>query len=352
VFFAAGAAAALGHFTAVLDAVGDRGPSRALADALAGRAVMLLNTGRLAEGTQDARRSLAMARELAYRTGEGIALGKLAIAAAYSGDHHGAIRLTRQQEQFIADIPGSVARGGSCLLAGALRDAGDLAAAESVFAATLARCRDAGGDVSYLPVVLVNMADLDIQAGRIQDAAGHLREGIQTALQAGDWHDVLTNGLWHCALLCAATGRYAEAVTVWAAYAAHVPSPGFGGSPSDMRTEEEALSKARQALGPGRARAAEQRGAAMSADTAAEYALMLTVPSPPPATASTGQGRLSERERELVTLVARGGTDAEIAAQLYISIRTVRSHLDRIRDKTGCRRRADLTRLALAEGLV
>ena len=62
--------------------------------------------------------------------------------------------------------------------------------------------------------------------------------------------------------------------------------------------------------------------------------------------------RLSARERELVALVARGHTDAQIAAQLYISIHTVRSHLDRIRDKTGCRRRADLTRLALAAGLV
>jgi DNA-binding CsgD family transcriptional regulator len=91
----------------------------------------------------------------------------------------------------------------------------------------------------------------------------------------------------------------------------------------------------------------------MSLDTAAQYALMLTVPAPPPARATgTGPGRLSARERELVTLVARGRTDADIAAQLYISIRTVRSHLDRIRDKTGCRRRADLTRLALAEGLV
>jgi DNA-binding CsgD family transcriptional regulator len=38
--------------------------------------------------------------------------------------------------------------------------------------------------------------------------------------------------------------------------------------------------------------------------------------------------------------------------RLYISVRTVGSHLDRIRDKTGCRRRADLTRLALTEGLV
>jgi predicted ATPase len=38
--------------------------------------------------------------------------------------------------------------------------------------------------------------------------------------------------------------------------------------------------------------------------------------------------------------------------QLFISVRTVGSHLDRIRDKTGCRRRTDLTRLALQAGLV
>jgi DNA-binding CsgD family transcriptional regulator len=118
-----------------------------------------------------------------------------------------------------------------------------------------------------------------------------------------------------------------------------------------VRRLEEALRRARQELGPDRARAAGQRGAAMSMATAAEYALLLTAPAPP-APATPGASRLSGRERELVTLVAQGRTDADIAGQLYISIRTVRSHLDRIRDKTGCRRRADLTRLALAEGLV
>jgi DNA-binding CsgD family transcriptional regulator len=65
-----------------------------------------------------------------------------------------------------------------------------------------------------------------------------------------------------------------------------------------------------------------------------------------------GPAKLSARERELITLVAQGYTDAQIAAQLYISVRTVGSHLDRIRDKTGCRRRADLTRLAFSTGLV
>ena len=119
-----------------------------------------------------------------------------------------------------------------------------------------------------------------------------------------------------------------------------------------MRRGEDALGTARQALGPGRARAAEQRGAAMSLAAAAEYALMLTAPPSPQDQAAPATARLSAREKELVTLVARGRTDAQIAAQLYISIRTVRSHLDRIRDKTGCRRRADLTRLALQAGLV
>jgi len=62
--------------------------------------------------------------------------------------------------------------------------------------------------------------------------------------------------------------------------------------------------------------------------------------------------RLTARERQLIGLVAAGQTDTQIAAELLISVRTVRSHLDRIRTKTGCRRRADLTRLALQTGVV
>jgi DNA-binding CsgD family transcriptional regulator len=88
----------------------------------------------------------------------------------------------------------------------------------------------------------------------------------------------------------------------------------------------------------------------MSLAAAAEYALVLTAPGAQQA--RPGAAKLSSRERELVTLVAQGRTNAQIAAHLYISVRTVGSHLDRIRDKTGGRRRADLTRLALAEGLV
>ena len=89
----------------------------------------------------------------------------------------------------------------------------------------------------------------------------------------------------------------------------------------------------------------------MSLATAAEYALVLATLGPRPQAPPELAG-LSARERELVTLVARGRTDAQIAAKLFISVRTAGSHLDRIRDKTGARRRTDLTRLALTAGLV
>jgi DNA-binding NarL/FixJ family response regulator len=98
--------------------------------------------------------------------------------------------------------------------------------------------------------------------------------------------------------------------------------------------------------------AARQRGAELSLTVAAELVVVLTSTGPTETRPPCGIGELTARERELVVLVARGSTNTQIAAQLFISVRTVGSHLDRIRDKTGCRRRADLTRLALREGLI
>src|SRR5262249_21325408 len=141
---------------------------------------------------------------------------------------------------------------------------------EPVCAAALAACRDAG-DLWGLPRLLYRMVLLDLQAGRVQDAAAHLREAIRLALRTGtwDWFD-----LDYCGHGGAATGRPAEAVTAWAACAALMPREEDW--PGDARRRQEPLRAARHALGPARTRAAEQRGAAMSLETAAEYALLLT----------------------------------------------------------------------------
>jgi DNA-binding CsgD family transcriptional regulator len=252
------------------------------------------------------------------------------------------------------------------LLTSVLIEAGELAAAERVCAAGLAGARDAG-DLSSLGNLLEKMVVLDLVSGRFADAAAHLREGLQTALRTGSRARVLDD-LDCCGYLCALTGRRAEAVTVWAAVVVlqgreRFSVPSHPDLPEGWFQRQEPLREARRALGPAQAPAAEERGKAMSLATAAEYALMLTAADRQPPSADgpaadgaavtvPGRDKLSPRERELVTLVAQGHTDAQIAAQLYISVRTVSSHLDRIRDKTGCRRRADLTRLALSAGLV
>jgi DNA-binding CsgD family transcriptional regulator len=46
--------------------------------------------------------------------------------------------------------------------------------------------------------------------------------------------------------------------------------------------------------------------------------------------------------------VADGLTDAQIAERLFISVKTVHSHLDRIRDKTGARRRPEPIQFAMS----
>jgi predicted ATPase/DNA-binding CsgD family transcriptional regulator len=348
--FSADLAGALSHFTVLRDAVADRPPSGALADALGGRAMQLRAMGRIPEAAGDARRALVVARELDYPMGEMVALAEFSWEAAHAGEHDDAVRLARQAEQVAVRIPAPVARSCSFLLTGVLIDAGDLRAAQDVCAAGLARARQAG-DLRNQAVLLPHMVDLDLRAGRTGHASARLREGLQLAVRTGNRNELLY-GLYLCGILCAATERYAEALTMWAAYAALDAREGVTGPPWFVSRWEEQLLAARRALEPSRARAAEDRGAAMSWGTAAEYALILTAPEPQPAPAGPGLGQLSARERELVILVAQGRTNAQIAAQLYISVRTVSSHLDRIRDKTGCRRRADLTRLALTTGLV
>ena len=60
---------------------------------------------------------------------------------------------------------------------------------------------------------------------------------------------------------------------------------------------------------------------------------------------------LGPRELEVLRGVAQGKTDNEIGEDLFISPRTVQNHLTRIREKTGLRRRSELTRWAVEHAI-
>ena len=62
--------------------------------------------------------------------------------------------------------------------------------------------------------------------------------------------------------------------------------------------------------------------------------------------------KFTDRELEVLRLVVAGETDAAIAEKLYLSVRTVKQHIQSMRDKTGFRNRTELAVRARESGLV
>lgn len=71
-----------------------------------------------------------------------------------------------------------------------------------------------------------------------------------------------------------------------------------------------------------------------------------------PASLNRRLADLTPREREVMTLVARGLTNDEIGGVLFISPTTAKTHVNRALAKTGCRDRTQLVILAYEAGVV
>lgn len=87
---------------------------------------------------------------------------------------------------------------------------------------------------------------------------------------------------------------------------------------------------------------------AAAGKTYLQPALGAKLASEPEATAND----LSERETDVLRLIALGHTNAEIAEKLYISVRTVETHRAHIQQKLGVSSRAELVQSALSRGLI
>jgi DNA-binding NarL/FixJ family response regulator len=97
--------------------------------------------------------------------------------------------------------------------------------------------------------------------------------------------------------------------------------------------------------------AEQAKGRTFSMEQAIGYALKLPLGPREPAQknidATLG---LTEREREVVTLIARGLSNGEIASELVLSKRTVEHHIANILSKLGLTNRAQIVRWAMEKG--
>ena len=95
-----------------------------------------------------------------------------------------------------------------------------------------------------------------------------------------------------------------------------------------------------------------ERGEAMLSPALTRRLLERFAAAPPPGELPAVWSRLTERELAVARCVARGGSNAEIAAELFLSEATVKTYVSRLFTKLGVRDRVQVAVLAYETGLV
>ncbi len=245
---------------------------------------------------------------------------------------------------------------------------------------------------AWASIVMVSLGSLARRTGDVQGAERRLKEALQLSQAIGhSWVEAfaLTNLgqlAWDRRDAAAATDLHRRSITIWRehgstwgiAYAIveiaviassqgeHERAACLFGAAEVLRESvgapvmrfagtgyEAALAAVRASLGEARLAAAWHTGREMTIEQvlAEVAAAAFEAPSSEPVPVSSLPVDLSDREVEVLRLVAQGLSNAEIAEQLYVSPRTVGAHVYNIYRKVGIASRAAATRFAKEHAL-
>jgi predicted ATPase/DNA-binding CsgD family transcriptional regulator/tRNA A-37 threonylcarbamoyl transferase component Bud32 len=243
---------------------------------------------------------------------------------------------------------------------------GALSQAEA-FLAESARLASEVGERRVVTYSRLQLATLAMMRGEFGTARQWYEEGLATALDMG-LTNYIASGLKGLGCVAAAQGLPTWAALLWGtaeplheSLSEAIPQTGGYLVAIPQTLYDRMVAEVRRQLGEAAFTAASARGRSMTPEQAlaaqgtAEMPLSAPTkpPSPPPAkTSSTYPSGLNAREVEVLRLVAQGLTDAQVADQLVISLRTVNFHLISIYSKLGVSSRAAATRYATEQHLL
>jgi DNA-binding CsgD family transcriptional regulator/tetratricopeptide (TPR) repeat protein len=334
---------ALRHFDRSADVARATGQAYVLTNLLAGKARTLIALGRLPEALETVEESIDGARLIKSGQQLVFALTQKCLALAWSGDHETALRVGQDAVTTVAgsrevwDYMAQNARGVAMVNAGLLAEGVD---------ALVASCADFQ-DPKLDRATLLATCELLAQV-----ESGRGRDGARWAEMAAGLDDP---GLPVFAGLVALARAHVTRADDPAAAAALAEEAAHRLTAGGRRLDAgRALLTAGLAHGEaGRADLARERlreateafhacGAGVLAAQAVRERrrLGVRVPAPVPAGRQDTSYGLTPREMEIARLVTQGLTNQKIAAELYLSVRTVETHLSRVFAKLGVSSRA------------
>jgi predicted ATPase/DNA-binding CsgD family transcriptional regulator len=319
----------------------------------------------------------------------------LGLAAAHRGEFERERRFFEESLELSREAGNVKGVANSLLRLGMMwRGQGDFGRATELLEEALALCRESG-DPALLASILIHLgctffyrSDLERATALSEEAAAMLREqkhraylamaldylgwaallgddserasalyaeGLELQREVGDKPAALES-LGGLACVAGARGETGRAARLFGAAQKLRELMGLRQELGDRALQEPFLAAARSRLDDASWEAAFAEGSAMSFESAVEYALAIedhpvasTVPAQP--SAPERPAGLTVREVEVLRLVASGMSSARVAEVLFVSPRTVDTHLTSIYRKLGVSSRAGATRFALEYGL-
>ena len=335
----------------------DRTVIRAMA--LNGAGVLANVAGDYARTRAYHQEALEIARELGHKRTMAVALVGLGDLAVLDGDATEAQRCYEEAERLYIDLDDQ--RGiatAQTNLANLYAALGRLEEAVQLNEAAK-RLYAAAGDQRGTAWSVTNIGRLAAEGGDYRRARENLAQAMELYELLGDRSGIAETleGLALVALGVHDAPRAGRLLGAAEALRAHIAHPV---AQIDMPAHERLLAAVRQALGDD-LEAARAAGRALPPDEAIALGMAITVPeshaTPPPQRTAAGDQAIARygitaRELEVLERLGAGETDKEIAERMYISPRTVQSHVQRLLDKLDVSSRSAAVAKAFRAGIL